>query len=168
MVDAAQQGKGYGRAAMEAIIARLVVEPDCHEVLLDYEPENEPARRLYASLGFREIETDSDGAIVASLDVTQRRAAKHTEPPDITFDATISDDDAEYLHRQIRVFNASHSEPHRLARLPEHAPQSLQIFVRDADGTVLGGIAGSTYWAGWRLSISGWMSDCVGKDMARS
>ena len=53
MIDAACQGHGYGRAAMEAVLERLRAIPDCLEVAISYEPDNHVAEHLYASLGFR-------------------------------------------------------------------------------------------------------------------
>lgn len=67
MIDQAQQGKGYGRAAMEQVIERLSAQPDCDEILIAYQTDNDAARRLYASLGFIE-ETVNDGKVTACLD----------------------------------------------------------------------------------------------------
>jgi diamine N-acetyltransferase len=61
MIDRAQQGNGYGRAAMEAVIAMMVERVGCAEIVTSFNPANEVAARLYASLGFRptgEIEDD--------------------------------------------------------------------------------------------------------------
>lgn len=52
MIDAAQQGRGYGRAAMRLLIERMRALPGCTQIYISYEPENNPARQLYASLGF--------------------------------------------------------------------------------------------------------------------
>lgn len=42
--------------------------PDCNEILIAYQVENDAARRLYASLGFTEV-TVSDGKVTARLDL---------------------------------------------------------------------------------------------------
>ncbi len=52
MIDRRQQGKGYGRAATEAVIERLRAEPGCTQVMLSVNPANANARALYESLGF--------------------------------------------------------------------------------------------------------------------
>lgn len=52
MIDARYQGKGYGRAAMQAALADLRTLPDCREVLVGFVPGNAGAERLYRSLGF--------------------------------------------------------------------------------------------------------------------
>ncbi len=52
MVDAAHQGKGYGRAAMLEAISRCRTMPDCRQVALSCVPDNVAAEKLYESLGF--------------------------------------------------------------------------------------------------------------------
>jgi diamine N-acetyltransferase len=64
-IDANHQGKGYGRAAMEALLDHLARQPGYREAALSYEPENTVARRLYASLGFVETGELSEDGLVA-------------------------------------------------------------------------------------------------------
>ena len=52
MIDERHQGKGYGRLATEAVLARLQQIEECNEVFLSYVPENNPAEKLYESVGF--------------------------------------------------------------------------------------------------------------------
>lgn len=52
MVDKNRQGKGYGRAATEAVIERLRAEPGCEQIVLSVNPANANAQALYESLGF--------------------------------------------------------------------------------------------------------------------
>ena len=54
MVDENHQGKGYGRFGMEKILELFRADDRIQEVGISYEPENEAARKLYASLGFEE------------------------------------------------------------------------------------------------------------------
>ena len=69
MIDQRHQGKGYGKAALAAVLDYIRTYP-CGKAsycLLSYEPENEVAKRLYHSFGFRENgEMDGD-EIVAVL-----------------------------------------------------------------------------------------------------
>jgi diamine N-acetyltransferase len=61
MIDQAHQGKGYGRAAMEAVIAMMADRVGCEEIVTSFNPANTAAANLYASLGFQptgEIEDD--------------------------------------------------------------------------------------------------------------
>ena len=46
------QGRGYGRAAMEAVIDMMVARVGCEEIVTSFVPDNEVASRLYTSLGF--------------------------------------------------------------------------------------------------------------------
>jgi diamine N-acetyltransferase len=54
MVDENFQGKGYGRFGVEWLIARFRADERVSAVGISYEPENEVARKLYASCGFEE------------------------------------------------------------------------------------------------------------------
>jgi diamine N-acetyltransferase len=67
MVDKHQQGKGYGRAATEAVIARLRAEPDCRQIVLSVNPANTNAQALYESLGFVKTGEVSHGEEVMRL-----------------------------------------------------------------------------------------------------
>ena len=54
MVDEKFQGKGYGRFGMQKMLEIFRVEERVKEVSISYEPENDVARKLYASLDFVE------------------------------------------------------------------------------------------------------------------
>jgi diamine N-acetyltransferase len=71
-IDTRQQRRGYGRSALIALIEALRTKPGCREIVLTYLPRNEGARRLYASLGFRESGEVLEDEVVARLDVTPR------------------------------------------------------------------------------------------------
>ncbi len=55
-----------------------------------------------------------------------------------------SQEDRDYLHQQIKIFNDTVSEHHREAR--KTGSQPLGIFMRDPAGRLLGGLVGFTYW----------------------
>ena len=65
MIDRDYQGRGYGTAALRAILARLEADPACDDVLIGYEPDNLVARALYARLGFVEQGTTPWGELYA-------------------------------------------------------------------------------------------------------
>ena len=71
MIDQAHQRKGYGRAAMEQVIERLIAQPGCNEVLIAYQIANKAARRLYTGLGFVKQKVDDD-KVTAQLDLSNR------------------------------------------------------------------------------------------------
>ena len=54
MIDADQQGRGYGRQAMDQVIEYIKTKPfgDSNRVVLTCNKENTAARRLYESKGF--------------------------------------------------------------------------------------------------------------------
>jgi diamine N-acetyltransferase len=67
MIDAAHQGKGYGRRAIELLIVELKAQADCDAIGITYEPSNTQARALYLKLGFVETGEVEDGELVALL-----------------------------------------------------------------------------------------------------
>jgi RimJ/RimL family protein N-acetyltransferase len=67
MVDEKYQGKGYGRAAMESMLVTFRADECVSVVCITYEPENNPARKLYASLGFEETGEFMENEVVALL-----------------------------------------------------------------------------------------------------
>lgn len=67
MVDQHFQGKGYGRFGMEQMIETFRADGRIKTVGISYEPENEAARKLYASLGFVETGEIMDGETAAFL-----------------------------------------------------------------------------------------------------
>ncbi len=54
MVDQNHQGRGYGKFGMQQMLEIFRQDERIHDVGISYEPDNEIARKLYASLGFVE------------------------------------------------------------------------------------------------------------------
>lgn len=69
MIGAGQQGKGYGRVALQALIALMVERHGCRQISLGYVPGNAVAARLYARAGFVPTGEIEDGEIVVRLDL---------------------------------------------------------------------------------------------------
>ncbi len=67
LIDQKQQGKGYGRRAVVAAIAKLAREHGYRQFALSYQPGNIRARQLYLSLGFVETGETEDDEVVARL-----------------------------------------------------------------------------------------------------
>jgi diamine N-acetyltransferase len=63
LVDAEHQRRGYGRAALEMLIGEAARRGHT-QVALSYQPAN-PARRLYAALGFTETGEVEEDEVVA-------------------------------------------------------------------------------------------------------
>jgi len=71
MIDKDHQGKGYGRRAMERAleIIRTFPHGEAGLVVLSYNPDNEAARSLYSSLGFKETGEVEGGEVWAILEI---------------------------------------------------------------------------------------------------
>ena len=67
MVDERFQGKGYGRFAMQKMIEIFRADERIQEVGISYEPHNEGARKLYASVGLVETGEMVEDELVAVL-----------------------------------------------------------------------------------------------------
>ncbi len=67
MVDEKFQGKGFGRFGMEKMLEIFRADERIKIVGISYEPKNEGARKLYASLGFLETGAVVDGEVMAEL-----------------------------------------------------------------------------------------------------
>ncbi|NWF61643.1 MAG: GNAT family N-acetyltransferase [Fischerella sp.] len=74
MIDKSHQGKGYGKAAMQAVIKLLQEKPGCKEILIGYKPENVVAEKLYLSLGFQKTGLIEHGDVLVYLPVSYQRA----------------------------------------------------------------------------------------------
>ncbi len=68
MIDKNYQKRGYGRTALTMIIQSLWDTPDCQQIYLSVMPDNDPARALYADLGFVETGEVIDDELVYRLD----------------------------------------------------------------------------------------------------
>jgi len=67
MIDRSQQGKGYGAAAIRALIAHVRTRPGADALHLSYVPGNAGGEGLYRSLGFEPTGEIDDGEIVMRL-----------------------------------------------------------------------------------------------------
>jgi diamine N-acetyltransferase len=67
MVDDKYQGKGYGRFGMKTMLEIFRADERIDTVGISYEPENDVARKLYASLGFKETGQMIEGEVEAIL-----------------------------------------------------------------------------------------------------
>lgn len=67
MIDEKQQGKGYGRAAMNLIVDDLKARYKPDSIFISFEPENTAARKLYESLGFVDTGEVRHGELVFRL-----------------------------------------------------------------------------------------------------
>lgn len=68
MIDRSQQGRGYGRAGLQAFLDEIAALGGVSRISICYEPENVAARNLYAKAGFVEEGLDEDDEMIAALD----------------------------------------------------------------------------------------------------
>ena len=73
IVDARYQGRGYGRAIMQAVIALMVERHGCDEIFTGYIEGNDVARGLYESLGFRATGEVKDNETLIVLTIADSR-----------------------------------------------------------------------------------------------
>lgn len=69
MVDEKHQGKGYGRFGVNWILEHFRADERVKVIGISYEPHNEVAQKLYASLGFVETGEIEDGEAIAALNL---------------------------------------------------------------------------------------------------
>jgi diamine N-acetyltransferase len=74
VIDREQQGKGYGRRAVAAVIERIRSEsPACSAVGLSCKPDNASAISLYLSLGFIPAGRNARGEVEMWLELVPHR-----------------------------------------------------------------------------------------------
>jgi len=67
MIDRHHQGKGYGRAAVAAVIEAVRESPESRVLYTSLAPENIHAARLYAAMGFQPTGRELDGEPIVRL-----------------------------------------------------------------------------------------------------
>ena len=67
MIPPELRGRGFAKKAIRLAIADLFEKPDCSEIFISFEPENQVAKKLYESLGFKETGEVIEGELVLKL-----------------------------------------------------------------------------------------------------
>jgi len=67
MIDRNHQGKGYGRAAIAAVIEAIKSIPESGVLYTSYVPENTHAGHLYEAMGFQRTGRMLEGEIIVAL-----------------------------------------------------------------------------------------------------
>ncbi|HEU5442111.1 MAG TPA: GNAT family N-acetyltransferase [Ktedonobacterales bacterium] len=70
MLDARQQGKGYGRQAIARLVEYVRTRPNARELLVSYHPGDGSPRDFYLKLGFQETGQVEDDEVVLRLPLT--------------------------------------------------------------------------------------------------
>jgi len=64
MIDQSHQGKGYGRAVVEALVEHVRTRPGAQRLLVSHVKSADRLSRFYQSLGFRYTGVEDDGELV--------------------------------------------------------------------------------------------------------
>jgi diamine N-acetyltransferase len=64
MIDQSHQGKGYGRAVVEALVEHVRTRPGAQRLLVSHFKSADRLSRFYQSLGFRYTGVEDDGELV--------------------------------------------------------------------------------------------------------
>jgi diamine N-acetyltransferase len=64
MIDKAHQGKGHGRAVVEALVEHVRTRPGARRLLVSHVKSADQLGRFYQSLGFRYTGVEDDGELV--------------------------------------------------------------------------------------------------------
>jgi diamine N-acetyltransferase len=67
MIDAGQQGKGYGRRAVQQLIDYVKTRPNASELLVSYHPGEGSPRDFYLKLGFQDTGREEEGEVILHL-----------------------------------------------------------------------------------------------------
>ncbi|MBQ3486245.1 MAG: GNAT family N-acetyltransferase [Clostridia bacterium] len=69
MIDYRHQHKGYGRAAVAALLDYIRTRPcgEAGHIYVQWHPENAASAHLFTDAGFTPVGTDEDGAVTARL-----------------------------------------------------------------------------------------------------
>lgn len=67
MIDLKYQSKGYGRKAMKCLIDRIKEDKEHNVIFLSFEPENNNAKTMYESFGFKPDGRIEHGEVVYKL-----------------------------------------------------------------------------------------------------
>ena len=67
MIDRKHQNTGIGKIAMSLLLEEIKAHEHCKLVDIYYDPQNLAAKKLYASLGFKENGNRDDGDVIAEI-----------------------------------------------------------------------------------------------------
>lgn len=72
MIAATHQGRGLGRATLDATVALIIERHHCQEIYLGVDEDNRVAMHLYKDYGFQPTGEIEDGEVVLRLSIPQR------------------------------------------------------------------------------------------------
>jgi diamine N-acetyltransferase len=76
LIDRHHQGRGYGAAALDRVVAHLMTRPDAYVLLTSVVPGPHTPKPFYLRYGFVDTGTDHDGERVLELDLAPWREGR--------------------------------------------------------------------------------------------
>jgi diamine N-acetyltransferase len=80
MVAGEHQGKGYGRRALDLVVAHVRDQPGAEELLSSYVPGDDGPAEFYRSYGFVETGEVEEGELVIRLRLEQVKGSENRTP----------------------------------------------------------------------------------------
>lgn len=160
--DPAHTGRGLGAVVSAAVTARLI-RAGYRDIHLYSEPWRLAGLKTYLKLGYVPFMPTAEMAerwrtVFVQLqwpftpELWGRLVRAQTAEGEFTFSLTDQPDagDVQYLGGQLSAYNLGH------AGYSDARP--LAIFIRDADGQILGGLQGWTYWDWFAIDLL-WLAE---------
>ncbi len=156
LIDAKEQGKGYGRAAILQMITWIQSQfPQCEEIRLTVHKDNRIAKTLYSNLGFAETGNWFGDEEVLKLDVLSNQEVKRRERDEMS-QINIhrsSSEEAQTVRTNLIKFNAQF-----IAEDLQQNYKEINLHIKDENDEIAGGINSVFCWNWIEVDIL-WVDD---------
>lgn len=156
LIDAREQGKGYGRAALLQMITWIQGQfPQCKEIRLTVHKDNQIAKTLYSNLGFVETGIWFGDEEVMKLNVQLNLQVKRKggdQLSQININQS-SPEEAHSVRTNLIKFNAQH-----IAEDLQQNYEEINLHIKDENGDIVGGINSVFCWNWIEVDIL-WVDD---------
>jgi GNAT superfamily N-acetyltransferase len=156
LIDAKEQGKGYGRAAILQMITWIQSQfPQCEEIRLTVHKDNRIAKTLYSNLGFAETGNWFGDEEVLKLDVLSNQEVKRRERDEMS-QINIhrsSSEEAQSVRTNLIKFNAQF-----IAEDLQQNYEEINLHIKDENDEIAGGINSVFCWNWIEVDIL-WVDD---------
>lgn len=151
LIDAKEQGKGYGRAAILRMITWIQSQfPQCEEIRLTVHKDNRIAKTLYSNLGFVETGNWFGDEEVLKLDVLSNKGSNELSQININ---RSSPEEAHSVRTNLIKFNAQF-----IAEDLQQNYEEINLHIKDENGEIAGGINSVFCWNWIEVDIL-WVDD---------
>lgn len=156
LIDAGEQGKGYGKAALLQMITWIQSQfPQCEEIRLTVHKDNRTAKKLYSNLGFVETGNWFGDEEVMKLNVQTKQEVKRrgSEPLSQINIHRSSPEEALAVRTNLIQFNARF-----IAEDLQQNYEEINLHIKDEHGELAGGINSVFCWNWIEVDIL-WIDD---------